>query len=126
MISIDSTAVNTVMAKLDSMVAKVAPKLEEGGMAFVDYKVSLFTYDTILWMALPLLLVSICILIVYLVFRSTDSKKDDDLRMSISVLCFLVGLVAFIAFICHAVDIGKLIIAIRHPVIYTILELTGK
>lgn len=124
---IDSTTINFALSKFDSIAQKALPHLKEGSMALVDYKVLELVLET----GVPVIITFICSLICTIFFikylkRSAKNDWEPELDFWLMTGNGLVGLFFLIGFICTSMDAAPLILALKHPVIYTILNLAGK
>lgn len=123
---IDSTTINFALSKFDSLTQKALPYLKEGGMALVDYKVLEVCLNVIAALSFSLIFLLLCAFFGKKIMKLKDFDFDDvKYGLPFSVLVIF-GIVCFAIFIIAGCQLPSLILALKHPVIYTILDLAGK
>jgi len=124
---IDSTVINFALSKFDSLTQKALPHLKEGGMALVDYKVLEIVLQVggsfIIWTIL--LSVSLFLLFKFIKMGIKQEWGDESYLWGLVPSIIFSG-ITIIGVIISLSFLPKIILALKHPVIFTILDLAKK
>jgi len=118
---IDTNTVNFAISKLDSVVQQAMPHMVKGGAAFVEYNVNKLVVGQCVAGAIFLLCIILTPLLISGLIRADKANRDEIFVICTVGCCFSVigGIASLIVFF---IDLTPTIVALKHPVIYTIME----
>ena len=116
---IDTTKINFVLEKINEAIQNSMPHIKNGGEAFIDFYV--MRYILISFMV-PVLIGLVFIFIGVFIGKKMKWRAEHE----IDLLWTMPLLIGFLMFLISMKFGVKSILALNHPVIFTIIEMSEK